>query len=219
MNNSELELLLNKNDHAVINSLIKNCQAVWEKRHMFRTETEMRISVLNDGRHPTKVAKYWQSVAEQSHMYENLVSLSFEFRRHQIKIKQKEQKLQKEVDPLRQELIQIDLEELAWVTENMKKRAHHYVRELETWDQIIKELNDGSFDTENPDVHQYDWLHKRLENDLKCMNEHTSASEAINIVGLAKTAKRMEQENPKWLQDRKDKTQQLLENKNRMINS
>ena len=34
----------------------------WTKKQIFRTETEMRISVLNDCKHPTAASKYWQSV-------------------------------------------------------------------------------------------------------------------------------------------------------------
>ena len=32
----------------------------WRKKQIFRTETEMRISVLNDAKHPTDASKYWQ---------------------------------------------------------------------------------------------------------------------------------------------------------------
>ena len=31
----------------------------WKKKQIFRTETEMRISVLNDAKHPTDASKYW----------------------------------------------------------------------------------------------------------------------------------------------------------------
>ena len=34
----------------------------WTKRQIFRTETEMRISVLNDVKFPTNASKYWQAV-------------------------------------------------------------------------------------------------------------------------------------------------------------
>ena len=38
----------------------------WNKKQIFRTETEMRVSVLNDAKHPTPASKYWQSVREMS---------------------------------------------------------------------------------------------------------------------------------------------------------
>ena len=37
----------------------------WTKKQMFRTQTEMEFSVLNDAKYPTKAAKYWQCVREQ----------------------------------------------------------------------------------------------------------------------------------------------------------
>ena len=40
---------------------------------MFRTETEMQFSVLNDAKYPTKAAKYWQCVREQNVFLENLM--------------------------------------------------------------------------------------------------------------------------------------------------
>ena len=57
-----------------------------QKRQIYRTETEMRISVLNNGSHPTKASKYWQCVREQSMMYEQLRINIYEFRRREAKI-------------------------------------------------------------------------------------------------------------------------------------
>ena len=48
-------------------------QDTWIKNQMFRTETEMRVSVLNDLKHPTVAAKYWQAVREQNVMFEQLI--------------------------------------------------------------------------------------------------------------------------------------------------
>ena len=45
----------------------------WRKKQIFRTETEMRISVLNDAKHPTNASKYWQSVREQDAMFDALM--------------------------------------------------------------------------------------------------------------------------------------------------
>ena len=54
---------------------------------MFRTETEMRISVLNDLKHPTPGAKYWQAVREQNVFFEQMIFLSFDYRENDIEIK------------------------------------------------------------------------------------------------------------------------------------
>ena len=66
-------------------ALAKDLKQSWETRQIFRTETEMRVGVLDDGRHPTKAAKYWQAVREQNGMLENLVTLSFDMKRNKLK--------------------------------------------------------------------------------------------------------------------------------------
>ena len=65
----------------------------WTKKQMFRTQTEMEFSVLNDAKYPTNGAKYWQCVREQNVFLENLMSLSFDYRRNEVKIKRLEKKL------------------------------------------------------------------------------------------------------------------------------
>ncbi len=57
----------------------------WNKKQIFRTETEMRVSVLNDGKHPTHASKYWQSVREMSAQFNALVDMSFDIKRNKIK--------------------------------------------------------------------------------------------------------------------------------------
>ena len=64
----------------------------WAKRQMYRTRTEMEFSVLNDASFPTNASKYWQCVREQSTHMENLMILSFQYRKHVIKMKQEEEK-------------------------------------------------------------------------------------------------------------------------------
>ena len=45
------------------------------------------MSVLQDAKYPTKASKYWQCVREQNVFLENLMSLSFDARRNEVKLK------------------------------------------------------------------------------------------------------------------------------------
>ena len=63
----------------------------WRKKQIFRTETEMRISVLNDAKHPTNASKYWQSVREQGAMFDALMGLTFDLRRSKLSRRKLEQ--------------------------------------------------------------------------------------------------------------------------------
>ena len=195
--------VLNEEDQKVYDNLLDECRDSWRKRQVFRTETEMRLAVLNDGKHPTPAAKYWQAVREQSVFFDNVMALSFEYRRNVIKLEQKEKELKKEKDALERDLLQIDIDELKWIVDSQKQEAHHRIRELEHWSRIKAELDDGSFDTVAPNTHQSVSLPKRFEHDLKSLTPGTSASEARNIVGLHATAARIEQ--TRLEQDKKER--------------
>ncbi len=182
--------ILKKSDHEIFNKLLKEVEDSWSKRQVFRTETEMRLSVLNDGKHPTPASKYWQAVREQSVFFGNLMALSFEYRRNIVRLKHKEQKLETEKNSFKRELLEIDIDEKRWIIEQQKQEAHHRIRELEHWSRIKAELDDGSFDTKDPNTHQAESLPLRFEHDLKSLTPGTPSSEVRNVLGLAKTARK-----------------------------
>ena len=106
-----LNNLLDPEDVKQFKGLTEELRDTWTKKQMFRTETEMQFSVLNDAKYPTKAAKYWQCVREQNVFLENLMNLSFDYRRTEVKLKRLQEKLGKEEDPLKKELLQIDIDE------------------------------------------------------------------------------------------------------------
>lgn len=182
--------ILERKDSRVFRELQKELQDSWRKRQMFRTETEMRLSVLNDGKHPTPASKYWQAVREQSVFFDNLMALSFEYRRNLVRLKHKEQKLKTEKNSFKRERLEIDIDEKRWIIEQQKQEARHRIRELEHWSRIKAELDDGSFDTQNPNTHQAESLPLRFEHDLKSLTPGTPSSEVRNVLGLIKTARK-----------------------------
>jgi len=98
-----LHNILDPNDVTDFKGMVDELRDTWTKKQIFRTETEMRFSVLNDLKYPTKASKYWQCVREQNVYLENLMSLSFEYRRDEVKLKRLEQKIKEEKDPLKKE--------------------------------------------------------------------------------------------------------------------
>ena len=108
---TESKYLTNILDKDVKNfkKLIPELQDTWMKKQMFRTETEMRSSVLSDNKYPTR--KVLQSVREQNTHFENLVHLSFDARKNEVEIKKLQRDIKKEKDPLEKELKQVELEE------------------------------------------------------------------------------------------------------------
>ena len=119
--------VLKQEDAQAIVALKEELTDTWTKKQIFRTETEMRISVLNDGKHPTQASKYWQSVREQNAMFEALMGLSFDLRKSNVKRLKLERKMQAAIDSgddLKQMSIQIDLDENLYGKANMEQTAH-----------------------------------------------------------------------------------------------
>ena len=79
-----------------LKEMVPELQDTWVKKQMFRTETEMRFSVLSDNKYGTNAAKYWQSVREQNTHFENLMHLSFDYRKNDVEIEKLEHKI---IDP------------------------------------------------------------------------------------------------------------------------
>ena len=99
-----LNNLLEPEDLSSFKGMVEELRDTWTKKQIFRTETEMKVAVLDDGRYPTRASKYWQCVREQNVFLENLMSLSFDYRRNEAKIKQLEKKLETETDEYKKEL-------------------------------------------------------------------------------------------------------------------
>ena len=159
----DFNVMLVPEDVKFLEGVKEELNDTWNKRQIFRTETEMRISVLNDVKFPTAAAKYWQSVREQGVMFENLVTLSFEYRRNDIELERNYKELEKATDELDRAEIQIDIDECIYKKSNMEQVARDRTREVEHWSRLKKELNDGTFDTDNVDTHQLDSYHQRFQ--------------------------------------------------------
>ena len=173
------------------NEFLKNLKSELEDTHnkaqLYRTETEMRYSVLNDGRFPTKASKYWQAVREQNVFYTNLRLEAYQYRKLLVEIKKLERSIAKETDELELELLQIELEEKMWDKEERERNGADRVREIEHWSRIKKELDDGTFDTKNVDTHQKESLKLQLQERARNLTPGSSQGEMINVLGPLKT--------------------------------
>jgi len=188
-----LTKILDKDDVKSFKKLIPELQDTWMKKQMFRTETEMRFSVLSDNKYPTRAAKYWQSVREQNTHFENLVHLSFDARKNDVEIKKLERDIKKEKDPLEKELKQVELEEKLYGKASMELVAKHRMREVATWSKLKKEFHNNSFDDRDVNTHQADSYLLRLEEQRKTLTPGSSQPEVFNVLGQLDTLKRVKQ--------------------------
>ena len=191
---NNLHNILDPNDVKDFKALTEELRDTWTKKQVFRTETEMRFSVLNDMKYPTPAAKYWQCVREQNVYLENLMSLSFEYRRNEVKIKKLEEKLLTEEDSLKKELFQIDIDEKNFAKASMQLTARDRMREIKLWSKLKKEADDGTFDKEDVNTHQLESYHKIMINRKDTLTPGSSQPEVFNVLGQLQTIERVKKE-------------------------
>ena len=186
-----LMVLLDKSQAGEFKRMVPELQDNWVKKQMFRTETEMRFSVLSDAKYGSNAAKYWQSVREQNTHFENLMNLSFEYRRNDIEIKKVQRDIKKEKDPLEKALKQIELEEKLYGRAGMELVAKARMKEISTWSKLKKEFNDGKFDDRDVNTHQAESYMHTLEQRKLTLTPGSSQPEVFNVLGQLETLKRV----------------------------
>jgi len=189
-----LNNILEPEDVSTFKAMTEELRDTWTKKQMFRTETEMSFSVLNDAKYPTKAAKYWQCVREQNVFLENLMNLSFDFRRTEVKIKRLQEKLDKEEDLLKKELLQIDIDEKVYGKASMQLVARDRMREIKLWSKFKKQFDDGSFDTKNVNTHQLNSYHLTMKNKAETLTQGSSQPEVFNVLGQLQSIERIKKE-------------------------
>ena len=200
-----LNNILEPEDVSVFKQMTEELRDTWTKKQMFRTETEMSFSVLNDAKYPTKAAKYWQCVREQNVFLENLMSLSFDYRRTEVKIKRLQEKLDNESHPLKKELIQIDIDEKIYNKASMQLVARDRMREIKLWSKFKKKFDDGSFDTKDVNTHQLHSYHLTMKNKAETLTEGSSQPEVFNVLGQLQSIERIKKEQGQLQHETKDK--------------
>ena len=200
-----LNNILEPEDVSIFKEMTEELRDTWTKKQMFRTETEMQFSVLNDAKYPTKAAKYWQCVREQNVFLENLMSLSFDYRRTEVKIKRLQEKLDKEEDPLKKELLQIDIDEKVYGKASMQLVARDRMREIKLWSKFKKKFDDGSFDTKDVNTHQLHSYHLTMKNKAETLTEGSSQPEVFNVLGQLQSIERIKKEQGQLQHETKDK--------------
>jgi hypothetical protein len=171
----ELGLIVDLNDELVDNFL---------HAQIFRTRTEMEVSVLNDLKFPTPDAKYWQSQREQGVHFHELVMLSYEYRKNLVEIKKLERKLASEKDDLERELLDIEIEKLKFISRNQERVAKDRIREIREWHEIKARLiPQMAHSLTDCDEHQLISYTRRFVKQWLTAGDSGSPSERQNLLG------------------------------------
>ena len=189
-----LNNLLDPEDVTKFKELTGELRDTWTKKQMFRTQTEMEFSVLNDAKYPTKAAKYWQCVREQNVFLENLMNLSFDYRKNEVETRQLEKKRDEEKDELEKELHQIEIDQKTFGKASMQLTARDRMREIKLWSDYKKKYDDGSFYTKNVNTHQLNSYHLTMKNKAETLTQGSSQPEVFNVLGQLQSIERIKKD-------------------------
>ena len=177
--------IITSEDWAIIEKLKPELKETFLKSQLFRTRTEMEVSVLNDINHPTSSSKYWQSMREQNTMFHELVMLSYEYRKNLIEMKKLHRDIEKEKDELEKELLQIELEKKNFIARNQERTAKDRIREIGAWSEIKEQHASKMNELELQDVdnHQLISYTQRWLQQMLVMGGQGSPAERQNLIG------------------------------------
>jgi len=204
-----LNNLLSTKEVSDFKAMTEELRDTWTKKQMFRTETEARFSVLQDNRYPTLAAKYWQCVREQASYLDNLMALSFDYRRNDAKVKYLEKKIATETDEYKLTKYEIDLDEAIFGKASMEKNAKHRMREIKMWSKLKGEFNDGSFNDKDVNDHQLESYGRQYHEKAKALNENSDDNEVFNVMGQLQSLQRIKKSGE--LENNTEKKEQLTQ--------
>jgi len=177
--------ILTLDDIKSLEPLKNELKETFVKVQGFRTRTEMEVSVLNDIKFPTPASKYWQAVREQNVMFNELVMLSYEYRKNLIEIKKLELQVKDEKNELDRQLLQIEIERKIFISKQQEKIAKERIREIKAWSEIkdreIEQMD--PIEADEVDNHQLISYTKRWIKQSVLAGDNGSPAERQNLEG------------------------------------
>ena len=177
--------ILTELDLSRLNPLKQELVENFKKSQVFRTRTEVEVSVLNDLKFPSPASKYWQAVREQNVMFTELANLSYEYRKKIIEIKKIKRDIENEKDELEKELKEVELEQENFNLIQMEKVAQDRIREIEQWSEIKEREAKNMTEEQLADVdnHQLVSYTQRWIRQAIAMGNNGSPAERQNLLG------------------------------------
>jgi len=174
--------LMSDSDFKSIRSILPELVRSYEVRQIWRTETEMRFSVLNDVKFPTKPSKYFQCIREESVFFTQLIYLICNYQETEGLLELEELDLSQiktntKHDQAMKKIIGSKINKLKFKLTDMKLESRDRCRELLLWEKLKNELTKkADFDITDPNKHQNESYQKRweLEKEIAQLTNNTA---------------------------------------------
>ena len=195
-------------------NLSENMEKAHQNSQVFRTDTEARMSVLNDIKFPTPASKYYQALRELDTHQNELVNLLYDYesKKQDLKIIEAdilELQIILSEDVLLDHInirtkakikkLNIELQKEVFCLKQMKRIANGRKLEILQWDKIIKELEpllvENNIPLDDPDAHQKISYFIRHIRQAQNMNPQADGiAEVNNLIGQIITNARIMKE-------------------------
>ena len=188
--------ILEKDDMKSISNLSEELQRVFEVRQIWRTETEIRYSVLDDVNFPDSASKYWQCIREQNVFWEQLVSLSCNYQKAQgelelAEIEYDEIKGNNKKSNAQRKIKDAEIKQRQFGLMHVRLQGHDRVREIKIWEKVKLELTaKEDFDINDVNKHQMKSYAKRWEKKMNLGAKSNNSSMFINSMSSLETMKK-----------------------------
>ena len=165
--------ILEKKDVDIIKNMSDSLEHTYKVKQIWRTETEMRYSVLNNVGFPNPASKYWQCVREQDVFFTALIELSIDYQKAQgelelLEIEYDEILTDTKKSKALRKIKDAEIKRQRFALTNMKLHAHDRVRELSLWEKLKKEMmNKQDFDINDVNKHQYETFKIKWEKQMQ----------------------------------------------------
>jgi hypothetical protein len=205
--------LFDENEKQSLVAVSKSMEKAHRNSQVFRTDTEARMSVLNDIKFPTPASKYYQSLREMNVHQNELVYLLYDYedKKQDLKIIEADiLELQATLDddlliPARMRTeakikkFQIEMQKIHFSLKQIKRTAEGRKLEILQWDKILKELEpvlvDSKIPLDDPDAHQKISYFIRHIRQAQNMNPQVDGvAEVNNLIGQIITNARIMKE-------------------------
>ena len=160
---------LSKKDEKTIVDLQEELSDCFDKKQMFRTETEMEASVLS--KFQSVPAKFWQSVREQSSMFDNIViqvceAYEIEGQLDLLQIELSELKNTPK-DYANKKILTSQIKKKEITITRLKQSIHYRIVEIKHWEQLKQKfLKAEKFDSTDVETHQKESYKQRWKNEI-----------------------------------------------------
>jgi hypothetical protein len=192
--------VIKKEDQQFLVAHKEHFAQVFEKTHIWRTDTQKR-SIVSDTYHPTLHSKFHQSILEQKVQLEQSFYLAKDFELKKLEIEELMLDLEDLADPetatardnIKRRKLEVEIQFKKYELDQMVIAMNYRMSEVKGWqniqDQLLEEMRASGMDEDTiwtKDAGEVEAMFFTTLTNLQGLAKTTDGAEATNLIALAK---------------------------------